>query len=809
MESRLERWVLVWIPVACGGVAWFVAERMSLEVLAGISVAGWVMALGGRFAVREEQSTVLFRTSIYVGAAWAGVGVVEQFVALWAVSLPAEPWRMLLAAPVAVARWHREMEGAIVGFTPWVAVSMTAVALYLALSVTVEGVSRMGWMRAWKWPGSSAVPEKQWAVAWVPVAFGAAVWFFGERISVELLMGVSVLSCAMVVGTWLAVPEERATALLRMSVYAGGAWMGLGVLQEFWAMWSAHLPANPWKAALAFPGAVAEVQQRLGGVLVLTPWIALAATIFGGFFGLGVGAGVLLGKGDRQEGRRESGSELFGKSRLMGRRMMQRMSRDGGIILGAIAKGLKALVVSYPLEGAKLTFSGPRTGKTSGIAANLLAVDGKGYVDGSTMIIDPRGELFFVTAERRKALGRNVVLVDPFGEVKKLAEVFEGVVRVPTTETATFNPLDFIRDGNEGVSDIRALLEGLLTPPARQGADNARHFYESAKATMSGVVAYVHWMGRDAGERAFPLRTVRTFLTASDTNEGLMRKDVEKDPTIGWGLPLDAIQRMDKVGQAEGGSNYTTIANQCDWLQVPELDTSTQTSTFDPMVMAEGNTDLFVVVPEEKLEASTAWLRMWVVTVNAVASRKLDHAGITIVIDEAPRLGYLKPVMDSFYMASGKGIRYEVFSQSKSAMDAVWQRENTEIMMDLAEVLQILDFPRANPEFADRVSKMIGHATYENVSRSEQGTVAGGDVLQREQSLQSGTNLGLVKERLIPPEDLMMLGADEQIVLTNSKVAGRQAMKLLRVRYWERADMKHLAAPNPYVLRKEAERKAA
>ena len=266
---------------------------------------------------------------------------------------------------------------------------------------------------------------------------------------------------------------------------------------------------------------------------------------------------------------------------------------------------------------------------------------------------------------------------------------------------------------------------------------------------------------------------------------------------------------MDKVGQAEGGSNYSTIANQVDWLQIPELERSTGASTFDPMVLTEGNTDLFVVVPERMLEESKPWMRLWVVVANAVAERKLDHAGITIVIDEAPRLGYLKPVVDSFFMAAGKGIRYQIYAQTKSAMDAVFQRENMEIITDLAEVFQVLDFPRANPEFADRVSKMIGNATFVNTSRSEQGTVSGEDVLRRQQSVQSGMNQSLVKERLIPAEELMMLDVDEQIVLTNSKVAGREAMKLFLVRYWERADMKALAAPNPYVLRKEAEQRVA
>lgn len=39
---------------------------------------------------------------------------------------------------------------------------------------------------------------------------------------------------------------------------------------------------------------------------------------------------------------------------------------------------------------------------------------------------------------------------------------------------------------------------------------------------------------------------------------------------------------------------------------------------------------------------------------------------------------------------------------------ALYQRENIAIISDLAEVVQILEFPRANPEFAEAVSKAIG-----------------------------------------------------------------------------------------------------
>ena len=192
-----------------------------------------------------------------------------------------------------------------------------------------------------------------------------------------------------------------------------------------------------------------------------------------------------------------------------------------------------------------------------------------------------------------------------------------------------------------------------------------------------------------------------------------------------------------------------------------------------------------------------------------VAERKVDHGGMTIVIDEMPKLGFLKPVMESVTMAAGKGIRYWFFTQTISALDMAYQRENREVLMDLVEVLQILQFPRANAEFADRVSKAIGHATFVNQSRNSTGTVAAGEILMREQSHQSGMNRSLVKERLVTAEDLMMLPGDEQIILTNSKVVGREAMRLSRAQYWLRDDMMGLAALNPFVLRKERDRLGA
>ena len=811
MHSVVGRWAVGLVSVGCGAMVWWTAERLPFEWLAGMSVLGWGMVLWMWMDEGERPGAALFRMGLCAGGLAIGVGVVQEFVTMWLVFLPGDPLAAVMAFPEAVKSVQGRIEGWLAP-VPWVAMVLAGAAAYgcvreagRMLGGTMSGSGKTGSK------GAFGGLVERGAGAWrvVPLAIGGVGWLMADWLSLVGLAGLAIVGWVMVAGAWFSVPEKRETAWLRISLYAGGAWLGVGVFQEFWAMWAVLLPADPLRAAVAFPGAVATVQERFVQWVGLTPWVAGVMSVFGTMFGLGVLAGVAFGGDAAETGRKESQSELFGKSRIMGRRMMRRMSRGGGVILGEMGNSKVGELVSYGLVGMQMVFAPPRTGKTALMAANLLAAKGKGFVKGSTVIVDPRGELYFIAAKRRQAMGRNVVLMDPFGEVAKLAEEFQGAVDIPSTQSATFNPLDFIRGADEGMGDIFSLLGGLLTEPARQGADNAKHFYESAKAECAGKMAWVYEMGMEGGKGMLPLSQVRQWVTPSEDEEKRLREKILLQPNLGWGLPRRAMERMDRVGEAERGSNFSSVANQLDWVLVPELAASTAVSTFDPMTLADGNTDLFLVVPESKIEISKAWLRMWVAVADAVPERQLRHEGITIVLDEAPRLGYLKPVMDALYMAAGKGIRFIVISQTESALELVFGRESMRVVTDLLEVLQILELPRANPEFADRVSKMIGHATFVNRSKSASGTVAGADLLRREQSSQEGMNESVVKERLVTPEELMMLGVDEQVVLTNSKIAGREAMRLNLVRYWERKDMKGLAAPNPYVLRMEAERTAA
>jgi len=497
--------------------------------------------------------------------------------------------------------------------------------------------------------------------------------------------------------------------------------------------------------------------------------------------------------------RQRAESDLYGRARLLGRRFLRRLAKRQGILLGQWGAGRKAKLIGWSLEGSAITVAPPRAGKGATIALNLLSPDDRGF-QGSTVTIDPRGELWCIAARRRRELGRRALLIDPFGVVDGLKEQFPEI-HPPDAAGAAYNPIDFIRESDSlAVRDINVLLDALLTPPRPGAHQNTQHFYESARAVIAGYMAWVRF--REPPERR-TLATLHEMLSMTPQEREVFATQVRKVRRFAGGLAHIAVERQAQVGKEEGGSNFTTIANQVSFLNYPELLEHTQKSSFDPLELAEGNTDLFVVAPEETIEHVKGWLRLWVAIPNAVAGIKPLKRDLLIVIDEMPRLGYLKPVMDGYTMAAGKGVHFWCFAQSISALDSTWGKEHRKTLIHLAELVQILGFPRTDAEGAEELSKAIGTATFEARTESRSGTIAESRIVTANTQWQAGDSRALVRERLITPDELMTLGPDRQYVIAASKDVPRDALHIHHARYWLRPDARGLADPNPFVLRKQ------
>ncbi len=500
----------------------------------------------------------------------------------------------------------------------------------------------------------------------------------------------------------------------------------------------------------------------------------------------------------RGERRKPARSDLYGKARLLGPSHMRELSRRRGILLGQRGPGASSPLIAWNMEGCALTVAPPRAGKGAEIALNYLSPGGRGW-PGSTVLVDPRGETFCVVARRRREMGRRPILLDPFGVVANHAAQFGEALHLPDAESARYNPFDFIRDDEAAaVRDIDVLLDALLTPPANEQG-NSRHFYESARSLIAGYMAWVRF--REPPEKR-NLAFLHGLLSKGAKEQEMFGRRVKETEPFCGGLAHLAVERETRVGKEEGGSNFTTIANQLAFMTYPELAAHTSESTFDPEDVADGDVDLFVVCPEEALDRVKGWIRLWIAIPNAVPSRRALGRDLLLILDEMPRLGFLQPVMDAYNTAAGRGIHFWSFAQSLSALEATWGPERCRTLVHLAEVVQILGFPRMDASGAENLSAAIGSATFENRSENVSGTVQESRLLEASRS--RGETLSVVKERLVAPDDLMTMGPDEQYVVAAAKDVPRDALHLRHARYWLRPDARRLADPNPFVLRKRA-----
>ena len=616
---------------------------------------------------------------------------------------------------------------------------------------------------------------------------GIAWWLWTERPDPEIrgwaLAGMAAASLAV---------------LLFTELKRGGLGWKIGVWGPTAAVAGMHVAIDtaPLVLAVDVAGLFALMQggSRLDAFRLVAPF--LIAPILG-FLWIVALVTALTGAG-RIAKRRRSKSELHGASRLMGARHLRKLARRrDGILLGQTGPGNRAPLAVWPLEGHAVTIAPPRTGKGALIAANMLAPDERGW-QGSTVTIDPRGELYPIVARRRRELGREVVLLDPYGVIDRHREQHPHCWLPRHVMKHTYNPLDFLRGEDKSVQDIEVLVQALLTPPAGDGA-NSRHFHESAKRLISGHIA---WARYGAEKENRNLGHVFDNLSAGpDRRAALMARILERDAFAG-GLAHRAVESELATGKQESGSNYTTISNQMQFLAHPEIQAQTAASTFDPHDLADGNMDLFVVIPEEVLEAARPWLRLWTVIPYAVAARRSLKKDMLVIMDEMPRLGHLEPVMDAWKMGSGRGVHFWAFAQSLSAIDGSWGKQRRQEMIDLSEVVQILGWSRADAAGAEEISKAIGHATFEGYTQTSSGTPMGRSVLLAANKVTTGDSRSLVKERIVRPEELMMMEPDEQYVIAASKELPRDAMRLSNTRYWKHAAMRGDADPNPYVERK-------
>ena len=394
---------------------------------------------------------------------------------------------------------------------------------------------------------------------------GWAAWLVaGHRAEDIAAAGLGVAIAASFVA-YMATDRKEDALWLRFGLYGGALAVACASLWTGMARPLVHVPS--------FGVAGAWLRSLDGMQLVMFAVPLPAAGLLGMLWVEVAVAGFKYLRGS--ERRRRAESDLHGHAQLLGRRFLKRLARRRGILLGQWGAWPGAPLIGWSLEGSAITVAPPRTGKGALIALNLLSPDDRGF-DGSTVTIDPRGELWCIAARRRRELGRRVLLMDPFG-------VVEGapgrVSRMPPAgredrdlQPARVHPR---RRRPRRARHQRAARRPAHTAPSRRSRQRSPLLRVGPRdrGRLHGLVALQGAGGEaDAGDAARD--AVGLVRGPPGRSRGPSRRK-SPSPAVSRTSRSSARRRW---AAEEGGSNFSTIANQLAFLNYPEMVANTAAS---------------------------------------------------------------------------------------------------------------------------------------------------------------------------------------------------------------------------------------
>lgn len=325
-------------------------------------------------------------------------------------------------------------------------------------------------------------------------------------------------------------------------------------------------------------------------------------------------------------------------------------------------------VFTVPPHSHFVTVGGSGAGKGSTvIIPNLLRYTGQDspQARASVIVVDPKGENARTTANARRRMGYQVVILDPWQEVNR-----QYVDRYPE----------------------RRLRREIITPynPLLRLDPRDRHFYEglvdfgSAVVERPEVAHDPHWpstaeeltmgVSADAIERGAP-------------SLAQVYRDIRLDPESFAQLAEAAIQRGGHAGDLirpfidasgdnrEMRSIFSAARTQLRFLGDPILaaDLSVPRNSFEFAELTQRPITLYLVMPPDKFGTEyRRWLRLMLTQAIRAVMRVRPHDKVLVMIDEFGTLGALPIVADSYGLARSLGLTFHIFVQDLNQLAALY-----------------------------------------------------------------------------------------------------------------------------------------
>jgi len=509
------------------------------------------------------------------------------------------------------------------------------------------------------------------------------------------------------------------------------------------------------------------------GSLVATPFIfaffdqtpgesAWQWLVFGPFMFVGAVFGF-------QYWRMASGADAYfgltgdshGSARFANRKELKKLQREDGLLIGRNPHTGRLL--NYDGPAHLITLAPTRAGKGVGtVIPNLLAAE------RSVLVIDPKGENARIAGEARRRFG-TVHVLDPF--------------EVSGHPSAAYNPLDRLTpDSLDLGEDAASLTEALVMDPPGQVTE--AHWNEEAKAILGGLIMFCV-CHEDRDRRS--LATVREYLTLPPEKLRALLELMQDSGEAG-GLIARAANRFLGKADREAASVLSNAQRHTHFLDSPRIAKCLARSDFAFSDLRHRITSVFLVLPPNRMDAYSRWLRLLVsqalqdiardaeASVGAQGASQRLKTPTLFLLDEFAALGRLEAVERAMGLMAGYGLQLWPILQDMSQLkDLYGERAGTFIAnAGVQQVFGVNDF-----ETAKWLSQMIGQET----AGFQTDSFKPGDG-------PSFSN-NLTGRDLLTPDEIMQLPPDRQLL----RVQGQATAIAQKLRYYADPEFAGLFSP--------------
>ena len=400
---------------------------------------------------------------------------------------------------------------------------------------------------------------------------------------------------------------------------------------------------------------------------------------------------------------------------------------------------------------------------------NLLAAE------RSVLVIDPKGENARIAGKARQRFG-TVHVLDPF--------------EVSGMPSAAYNPLDRLTpDSLDLGEDAASLTEALVMDPPGQVSE--AHWNEEAKAILGGLIMFCV-CHEDRNRRS--LATVREYLTLPrDRVRALL--ELMQDSDAAGGLIARAANRFLGKADREAASVLSNAQRHTHFLDSPRIANVLSRSDFHFSDLRHRITSVFLVLPPNRMDAYSRWLRLLVsqalqdiardaeASVGAHTPSQRLRTPVLFLLDEFAALGRLEAVERAMGLMAGYGLQLWPILQDMSQLrDLYGERAGTFIAnAGVQQVFGVNDF-----ETAKWLSQMMGQET----TGYQTDNFKPGDA--------PSISNNLTGRDLLTPDEIMQLRPENQLL----RVQGQATAVAQKLRYYADREFEGLFGPADPLIRK-------